>query len=71
MYALPQNNRLDELSDEGHVGRSGELSLVVDWRGTGEYLARLFTDYEPGIHWSQMQMQSGTTGLTRSGSIIL
>ena len=22
-----------------------------------------FTDYEPGIHWSQMQMQSGTTGI--------
>ena len=26
-------------------------------------LAQLFTDYEPGIHWSQMQMQSGTTGI--------
>jgi deoxyribodipyrimidine photo-lyase len=26
-------------------------------------LARAFTDYEPGIHWSQMQMQSGTTGM--------
>ena len=37
--------------------------LWLDWRGTGEYLARLFTDYEPGIHWSQMQMQSGTTGI--------
>ena len=35
----------------------------LDWRVTGEYLARLFTDYEPGIHWSQMQMQSGTTGI--------
>ena len=22
-----------------------------------------FLDYEPGIHWSQMQMQSGTTGI--------
>jgi len=37
--------------------------LWLDWRVTGEYLARLFTDYEPGIHWSQMQMQSGTTGI--------
>ena len=29
----------------------------------GCMLARMFTDYEPGIHWSQMQMQSGTTGI--------
>ena len=35
----------------------------LDWPVTGEYMARLFTDYEPGIHWSQMQMQSGTTGI--------
>lgn len=26
-------------------------------------LARQFTDYEPGIHWPQTQMQSGTTGI--------
>jgi deoxyribodipyrimidine photo-lyase len=37
--------------------------LWLDWRQTGPVLARLFTDYEPGIHWSQMQMQSGTTGI--------
>ncbi len=37
--------------------------LWLDWRRTGEHLARLFTDYEPGIHWSQVQMQSGTTGI--------
>ncbi len=37
--------------------------LWLDWRVTGEFLARLFTDYEPGIHWPQMQMQSGTTGI--------
>ena len=30
---------------------------------TGLHLARLFTDYEPGIHWPQTQMQSGTTGI--------
>jgi deoxyribodipyrimidine photo-lyase len=23
----------------------------------------MFTDYEPGIHWPQVQMQSGTTGI--------
>jgi deoxyribodipyrimidine photo-lyase len=37
--------------------------LNLDWRASGPVLARLFTDYEPGIHWSQMQMQSGTTGI--------
>ena len=37
--------------------------LWLDWRETGPVLARLFTDYEPGIHWPQMQMQSGTTGM--------
>ena len=29
----------------------------------GYWLARQFLDYEPGIHWPQMQMQSGTTGI--------
>ena len=37
--------------------------LWLDWRATGHVLARRFTDYEPGIHWSQVQMQSGTTGI--------
>lgn len=37
--------------------------LWLDWRPAGAHLARLFTDYEPGIHWSQAQMQSGTTGM--------
>jgi len=33
------------------------------WREPGLHLARLFTDFEPGIHWSQTQMQSSTTGI--------
>ncbi len=37
--------------------------LWLPWRDSGLVLARLFTDYEPGIHWSQAQMQSGTTGI--------
>jgi deoxyribodipyrimidine photo-lyase len=37
--------------------------LALDWRVTGQVLARLFTDYEPGIHWPQVQMQSGQTGI--------
>ena len=37
--------------------------LWLDWREPGLHLARQFTDYEPGIHWPQVQMQSGTTGI--------
>lgn len=37
--------------------------LWLDWRAPGLVLARRFTDYEPGIHWPQVQMQSGTTGI--------
>lgn len=37
--------------------------LWLDWRLTGAHLARQFTDYEAGIHWPQVQMQSGTTGI--------
>ncbi len=35
----------------------------LHWRETGLHLAREFLDYEPGIHWPQVQMQSGTTGI--------
>ena len=37
--------------------------LWLHWRLPGLFLARQFLDFEPGIHWSQMQMQSGTTGI--------
>ncbi|MBV6656240.1 MAG: deoxyribodipyrimidine photo-lyase/cryptochrome family protein [Devosiaceae bacterium] len=37
--------------------------LWLDWRASGNRLAQLFTDYEPGIHWSQTQMQSGSTAI--------
>jgi deoxyribodipyrimidine photo-lyase len=37
--------------------------LWLHWREPAQHLARLFTDYETGIHYSQMQMQSGTTGI--------
>lgn len=45
------------------VMATASYHLWLDWRGPGLELARLFTDYEPGIHWSQVQMQSGTTGM--------
>ena len=37
--------------------------LWLHWRPTAMYLSRHFLDYEPGIHFSQFQMQSGTTGI--------
>ena len=37
--------------------------LWLHWRPVGDWLATQFLDYEPGIHWSQLQMQSGTTGI--------
>ena len=37
--------------------------LWLHWRPVGHWLATQFLDYEPGIHWSQLQMQSGTTGI--------
>ena len=37
--------------------------LWLDWKITSKHMAKLFTDYEPGIHYSQFQMQSGTTGI--------
>lgn len=38
-------------------------NLWLDWRVIKDPLARHFLDYEPGIHISQIQMQSGTTGI--------
>ena len=37
--------------------------LWLPWQLTGKYLARQFLDYEPGIHYNQLQMQSGVTGI--------
>lgn len=37
--------------------------LWLHWKKPALHLANLFTDYEPGIHYSQVQMQSGTTGI--------
>ena len=37
--------------------------LFQDWRYGAPYLASLFLDYEPGIHYPQFQMQAGTTGV--------
>ncbi len=38
------------------------FNLWQDWREL-HFLARQFLDYEPGIHYPQLQIQSGTTGI--------
>ncbi|MEO1641733.1 MAG: deoxyribodipyrimidine photo-lyase/cryptochrome family protein [Pseudomonadota bacterium] len=37
--------------------------LWMHWKVPGALLAARFTDFEPGIHYPQVQMQSGTTGI--------
>ena len=37
--------------------------LQLPWRDCALHLARQFVDYEPGIHYSQCQMQAGLTGI--------
>ena len=36
------------------------MATMASW---GEFLGKNFTDYEPGIHYPQFQMQAGTTGV--------
>ena len=38
-------------------------NLWIPWQESGIELAQKFIDYEPGIHWNQCQMQSGTTSI--------
>lgn len=37
--------------------------LHLDWRSIHPHLAKVFRDYEPGIHLSQLQMQAGVSGI--------
>jgi len=39
------------------------FNLDQNWRRGTYHLAKLFLDYEPGIHYPQFQMQAGTTGI--------
>ena len=38
-------------------------ALHLSWRTIHPPLARIFLDYEPGIHLSQLQMQAGVVGI--------
>jgi deoxyribodipyrimidine photo-lyase len=37
--------------------------LWLPWRPVALHLARHFVDYDPGIHYPQVQMQAGSTGI--------
>jgi deoxyribodipyrimidine photo-lyase len=39
------------------------FNLWQDWRDAAMHLAKQFLDYEPGIHYPQIQMQAGLTGI--------
>jgi deoxyribodipyrimidine photo-lyase len=39
------------------------FNLWQDWQDLAHFLARQFLDYEPGIHYPQIQMQAGVTGI--------
>lgn len=39
-------------------------SLSLPWKPVADWLAHLFVDYEPGIHYPQIQMQSGTSSMS-------
>mmetsp|Transcript_68027 Transcript_68027/g.182056 ORF Transcript_68027/g.182056 Transcript_68027/m.182056 type:complete len:266 (+) Transcript_68027:362-1159(+) len=38
------------------------FNLWLDWRAVADHLARCFLDYEPGIHYVQLQLHAGTFG---------
>ncbi len=42
---------------------TASYQLWLHWRDPALHLARQFTDFEPGIHYPQVQMQSGLTGI--------
>lgn len=37
-------------------------NLQLDWRNASYHLSKQFLDFEPGIHYAQIQMQAGLTG---------
>lgn len=38
------------------------FTLWLDWKLVATHLAKVFLDFEPGIHYPQFQMQAGLTG---------
>ncbi len=59
------------LQETGYVNFRSRAMLVSffchhlwqHWRDAAAHLAALFLDFEPGIHYPQLQMQAGVTGI--------
>jgi deoxyribodipyrimidine photo-lyase len=59
------------LKETGYINFRSRAMLVSflthhlwqDWRLGAAWLGSLFLDFEPGIHYPQMQMQAGVTGI--------
>jgi deoxyribodipyrimidine photo-lyase len=45
------------------IAAIGAYQLWLHWKPMALFTAKAWLDYEPGIHYSQFQMQSGTTGI--------
>ena len=52
---------MDQLSNARYVGEVHHVQSLLDWKRIAPHLSRVFTDYKPGIHYPQTQMQAGTT----------
>jgi deoxyribodipyrimidine photolyase len=55
-------NGLYQFQDARDGGFFFTFNLWQDWRGIA-FSSKTILDYEPGIHYPQIQMQSGTTGI--------
>ena len=62
LHALPEGHRLYQLPLPLDAGELSCHHLWLDWREGPAWLGSLFLDFEPGIHYPQMQMQAGVTG---------
>ena len=62
---------VSQFSHACHGGQFCLLWIASSWRTIHEPLARLFHDYEPGIHLSQLQMRAGVIGFNAIRFIVL
>lgn len=61
------------LTDTGYVNFRMRAMLVsfathllwLPWQSIAQHLAAVFLDFEPGIHYPQLQMQAGVTGINQ------
>ena len=59
LHALPQDNGLAQLSNARDAREFRKLSPVAGLAIHRTLAGASLRDYEPGIHYSQVQMQSG------------